>query len=104
VKEPGMDSSLHSVILHTLDHEPLLAGALKPLAERCLQNLPRHYPGLRLVEFRVFPERVEMVLDLHRLDEDLSRIVQFFKADLKALAQANDLDQGYFWQWGYDEK
>ncbi len=100
---PPSSDSLHRLALYTVRREPLLDAAAAPIVERCLQNLTRRYPGLKLAGYRLEPQGVQMTLDLQRLDEDLARIVQSFKNETKILLKKSGLDRENFWQWGYEE-
>lgn len=102
-----MNPSLNSpaqVTLYTLGQKPLLEGKLRPIIEQGLRTLPKRYPGLNVLSHSVYPDRVELVLDLRRLDEDLSRIVQSFKSEVKDLAKKAGFTQHSLWQWSYEEK
>ena len=88
----------------TLGHKPLLTEELRPVVEQGIRNLPKRYPGLKVLRHAVHPDHVEMVLDLKRLDEDLSRIVQSFKAEVKGLARKNGFNGNSLWQWAYEEQ
>jgi hypothetical protein len=96
--------SRHRVTLYTTDREPLLTGGLKALAEYGLKHLPARYPGLRVLEGEVLPDRVRLVLDFQRLDEDLLRVVQSYKLEVKNLAKKKGLSGNSLWQWAYDEE
>lgn len=96
--------SLYYVTLHTTEHKPLLEGNLRHIVEQAFKNLPGRYPGLKLVRHQAYPNRVEMLLDLHRLDEDLLRIVQSFKSEVKGLAKKEGYSHQALWQWSYEER
>jgi hypothetical protein len=96
--------SVHSLVIYTLGRKPLLSESLAAQAERSFKFLAGRFPGLKILSHTVLPDRVEMVLDLHRLDEDLVRIVQTLKADIKALARKDGYPEDYFWQWGFEER
>jgi len=96
--------SLHHVTLRTTEGKPLLEGNLRRMVEQCFKSLPGRYPGLKVVRHSVYPDRVEMVLDLHRLDEDLLRIIQSFKSEVKGLAKKDGHNLHSLWQWSYDER
>ena len=98
------DLSLHHLTLFTYGRKPLLEGELRRWVEQCFKTLPGRYPGLKLVRQAVHADRVEMVLDLHRLDEDLPRIVQSFKTEARVLARKNGFDFPSLWEWSYEEK
>jgi REP element-mobilizing transposase RayT len=100
---PDSDS-LHHVILYTAQRRPLLEGEALGFAQTALKNLPYRYPGLRIVKQEIHPDRVEMVLDFQRLDEDLSRVVQSFKFEVKNLARKKHPNGDSFWQWTTEEK
>lgn len=96
------DSS-HHVILFTTKQEPLIQGELHRLVEHALKALPARYPGLKIARQFIHSDRVEIELDLSRLDEDVHRIVQSFKSEVKALARRKNLPHENLWQWGYQE-
>jgi len=81
----------------------LKAEGFFPLVEQGLKTLPRRYPGLRVLHHRIEEDRVELTLDLQRLDEDLQRIVQSFKSEVGKLARADGLAGKNLWQWSYEE-
>ena len=95
--------SLHKVTLHTAHQEPFLEGPLRRLAEVALKNLSARYPGLKVVEWSIQPNRVEMLLDFQRLDEDVMRVVQSFKLEVKNLARKRGFEGDALWQWNYEE-
>lgn len=97
------DGSRHHLVLYTAGKQALLTDKLRPMVEQSFKTLPRRFPGLRILEKAVHPDRVEMVLDLHRLDEDLARIVQSFKAEVKSLAKKEGFTQHSLWQWTHEE-
>jgi len=97
-------TSLYQLVLYTSEQKPLLEGNLKRLAEQSFKSLPGRFPGLKLIRQEIFPDRVEMVLDLHRLDEDIPRIVQSYKSEVKNLAKKDGFTLHSLWQWAYDEK
>jgi len=96
--------SIHNLILYTDGKKPLLEGPIKALVERALRNTPSRHPGLKILSYSIHPERVEVTLDLHRLDEDLARILQLFKVEAKSLAKTGGFTENHLWQWGYEEK
>ena len=98
------DDSRHHVVLFTVGQKPLLVDGLRRMAEQSFKTLPRRFPGLRILDHSIHPDRVEMTLDLHRLDEDLARIVQSFKSEVKNLAKKEGFDQHNLWQWTHEEK
>lgn len=104
--EPVADpsGSRHSIILFTDRRMPLLAGELLGLAEQALKALPARYPGLRILKSSFQPDRVEWQMDLGRLDEDVQRIVQSFKSEVRNLARRRNLRSGNLWQWGHKEE
>jgi REP element-mobilizing transposase RayT len=98
------DGSRHHLVLFTAGKKPLLTGNLRAMVEQGFKTLPRRFPGLKVLEQAIHPDRVEMVLDLHRLDEDLARIVQSFKSEVKNLAKKEGFTQHDLWQWTHEEK
>lgn len=96
--------NFHHITLYTNGQEPLLEGGLRRMVEQCFKTLPGRYPGLKLVRHQVYPNRVEMVLDLNRLDEDLLRIIQSFKSEVKGLAKKEGHSLHSLWQWSYKER
>ncbi len=103
-KLPLDSDALHRVVLYTAHRQPLLEGETRGYAQVAFRNLPHRYPGLRVVEHEIHPDRVEMTLDFRRLDEDLLRVVQSFKAEVRNLARKKHLNAEGFWQWTYEEK
>ncbi len=104
-RSPSQDpDAMHRVVLYTAQRQPLLQGEALGHVEAAFRNLPRRYPGLRIVAHEVHPDRVEMDLDFQRLDEDMLRVVQSFKSEVKYLAQKKRLNSAHFWQWTYEEK
>lgn len=95
--------SLHRVVLYTDHRRPLLEGEVRGFAQVALRNLPHRYPGLRIVEHEIHPDRVEMILDFRRLDEDLNRVVQSFKSEVRSLARKMHPIGDVFWRWTYEE-
>jgi len=100
----GADNSRYHLVLFTAEKKPLLVEGLRGMVEQSFKTLPRRFPGLRILEYSIHPDRVEMILDLHRLDEDLTRIVQSFKSEVKNLAKKEGLTQHSLWQWTHEEK
>ena len=96
--------SLYHITLHTTEGKPLLEGDLRRMVGQCFKSLPGRYPGLKVLRQAVYPNRVEMVLDLQRLDEDLLRIIQSFKSEVKGLAKQDGHSFHSLWQWSYDER
>lgn len=95
--------AIHRLTLFTTGKEPLLVGELNRLSHHALKALPARFPGLKIKRQTIHPDRVELELDLSRLDEDVQRIVQSFKSEVKALARRKDLSGENLWQWGYQE-
>lgn len=103
--EPAYFSdALHRITLHTAGQKPFLEGALRPLAEVALRNLSARYPGLKVVKGSIQPNRVEMLLDFQKLDEDVLRVVQSFKSEVKNLARKKGFEGDSLWQWNYEEE
>jgi hypothetical protein len=96
--------SLHYVALQTVQQRPLLTGDLKPLAEWGIRNLPARFPGLKVVKAAVEPERVQLILDFQRLDEDVLRVLQSFKTEIKNLAKKKGFAEDQLWQWNYEDR
>ena len=94
---------LHQVILYTNHQKPYLEGEIKELAEYGLRNLPTRYPGLKVLSHAVYPNRVEMLLDFQRLDEDVPRVLQSFKSEVRNLAKRKGFNENHLWQWNYEE-
>ncbi len=51
----------------------------------------------------LYPNRVEMLLDFQRLDEDVLRVVQSFKSEVRNLARKKGLADDHLWQWNYED-
>ncbi len=101
---PGDPDALHDVVLYTTHRQPLLEGEARGFAQVALRNLPYRYPGLHIVAHEIHPDRVEMTLDFQHLDEDLRRVVQSFKSEVRTLARKKHPRGDDFWQWTYEEK
>ncbi len=96
--------SMVKATLYTSQKKPFLVGEIPTLVQWGIRNLERRFPGLKVVVSTVYPERVEMVLDFKRLDDDLLRVLQSFKSEMKNLAKKKGLHEDPLWQWQYDEK
>jgi hypothetical protein len=96
--------SLHRVVVYVTERKPLLAGELKTAAEHGIHKLPIRFPGLKLVESTVHPDRVELLLDFQRIDEDVLRVVQSLKSEVKNLAKKCGFEGDSLWQWQYDDE
>jgi len=96
--------SMVKATLYTSQKKPFLTGEIPILIQWGIRNLERRFPGLKVVSSTVYPERVEMVLDFKRLDDDLLRVLQSFKSEVKNLAKKKGLDEDPLWQWQYDEE
>lgn len=57
-----------------------------------------------MVESAVHPDRVELLLDFQRIDEDVLRVVQSLKAEVKNLAKKKGFKDDSLWQWQYDDE
>lgn len=99
-----MADHCHRVVLYTQDKKPLLVEELKTWTEQGLRHLPSRFPGLKIVESAIEPDRVRMTLDFQRIDEDLVRVLQTFKAEVKNIAKKKGFRGESLWQWQYDEE
>ena len=99
-----VDDHFHRVVLYTQDHKPLLDGTLKTWVEQGLRHLPHRFPGLKITESRIEPDRVHMTLDFQRIDEDLVRVLQTFKSEVKNIAKKKGFEGDSLWQWQFDEE
>jgi hypothetical protein len=99
----SLSDSQHRIILYTTRRQPLLEGELKALTEHGIRNLSTRYPGLKIVESVIHPDRVELLLDFQRLDEDVLRVVQSLKSEVKNLAKKKGFEGDSLWQWQYDD-
>lgn len=104
MKMTDLTDRLYNIILYTMDQKPLLEGNLRQVVKQGFKTLTGRYPGLKLLHYAVHSNRVEMTLDLNRLDEDLPRIIQSFKSEVKGLARKNGFEFSSLWQRAYDEK
>lgn len=95
--------STHQIILYTSQQKPVLEGELRVFAAQGLRNLTNRFPGLKIISHRFYPNRVEMLLDFQRLDEDVLRVVQSFKSEVKNLAKKKGLADESLWQWNYED-
>jgi hypothetical protein len=57
-----------------------------------------------MIGFTIHPDRVELLLDFQRIDEDVLRVVQSLKAEVKNLAKKKGFDGNSLWQWQYDDE
>ena len=96
--------SLHRVVVYITERRPLLEGELKTLTEQGIRNLPIRFPGLKLAESIIYPDRVELLLDFQRIDEDVLRVVQSFKSEIKNLAKRKGFEGDSLWQWQFDDE
>ncbi len=96
--------SMVKATLHTSQRKPRLKGGVLPLVQFGIRNLERRFPGLKVVNSAVTPEKVELVLDFKRLDDDLLRVLQSFKSEVKNLGKKKGLQEDPLWQWQYDEE
>jgi len=103
-KSSHFSEALHKVTLFTTQQKPLLEGDLRTITEYGLKNLPIRFPGLKIVSHDIFPNRVEMTLDFQRLDEDVLRVVQSFKSEVKNLAKKKGFPGESLWQWNYEDQ
>ena len=95
--------SLHHVVVYVTERKPLLGGELKTLTEHSLRKLPTRFPGLKKIDAAVYPDRVELLLDFQRIDEEVLRVVQSFKTEVKNLAKNKCFEGDSFWQWQFDD-
>jgi len=96
--------SLHHVVVYVSEKRPLIEGELKTLTEYGTRNLPTRFPGLKLVRSTIHLDRVELLLDFQRIDEDVLRVVQSFKSEVKNLAKKKGFEGDSLWQWQFDNE
>jgi hypothetical protein len=96
--------SLHHVVVYVSERKPFLEGELKILTEHSLRKLPTRFPGLKMIDSAIHPDRVELLLDFQRIDEDVLRVVQSFKTEVKNLAKKKGFEGDSFWQWQFDDE
>jgi REP element-mobilizing transposase RayT len=96
--------SLHHVVVYITERKPLLEGELKAMTEHGIQKLSIRFPGLKLIESTVHPDRVELLLDFQRIDEDVLRVIQSLKAEVKTLARKKGFEGDSLWQWQFDDE
>jgi hypothetical protein len=96
--------SLHHVVVYITGRKPLLEGEFKTMTEHGIHKLPIRFPGLKMIGFTIHPDRVELLLDFQRIDEDVLRVVQSLKAEVKNLAKKKGFDGNSLWQWQYDDE
>ncbi len=94
----------HRVILYTQDRKPLLEGTLRTWVEQGLRHLPSRFPGLKITNTSIESDRVKMTLDFQRIDEDLTRVLQTFKSEVKNIAKKKGFEGDSLWQWQFDEE
>jgi len=95
--------ALHQIVLYTSDRKPLLEGEMRTWTEQGVRNLAIRFPGLKIVKSAIHPDRVELLLDFQRIDEDVTRVVQSLKAEVKNLAKKKGFTGDSLWQWNYDD-
>jgi hypothetical protein len=100
---PYHSDALHHVVLYTTQNQPVLMGELKALTELGVRNLTARFPGLKIIASQVHPDRVEMTLDFNRIDEDILRVVQSLKSEVKNFAKKKGFEGDSLWQWQYDD-
>lgn len=96
--------SLHQVVVYITERKPLLVGGLKTMTEQGIRKLPTRFPGLKMIGSAIHPDRVELLLDFQRIDEDVLRVVQSFKAEVKNLAKKKGFEGDSLWQWQFDDE
>lgn len=96
--------SLHYAKLTVAGQKPILEGESKHLAQWALGNLQTRFPGLKVLKSRVNPSEVHLLLDFQRLDEDVLRVLQSYKSEVKNLLKKKGLGEGPLWQWNYEER
>ncbi len=94
--------ALHQIVLYTSEQKPLLEGEMKTWTEQGVRNLSIRFPGLKIVKSAIHPDRVELLLDFQRIDEDVTRVVQSLKAEVRNLAKKKGFMGDSLWQWNYD--
>jgi hypothetical protein len=95
--------ALHQVVVYTSERKPLLEGELRTSTEQGIRNLAIRFPGLKVVRSAIHPDRVELLLDFQRIDEDVTRVVQSLKTEVKNLAKKKGFSEDSLWQWNYDD-
>jgi len=100
----NQQDDLHHLTIYTAQHSPLLTEDLLVYVKQALKNLPARFPGLKILDQAVHPDRVEMTLDFQRLDEDVLRVVQSFKSEVKNLAKNKKFPGDSLWQWNYEDQ
>ena len=100
----GSSDDLHQVTLCLASEEAVQGSHLRDFVPLALKNLKGRYPGLKIPQHQIHADRIEILFDLHRLDEDLPRMVQSFKSEVKNLARKNGFSHPIFWRWTYDEQ
>jgi hypothetical protein len=96
--------SLHYAKLTTAGQKPLFEGEFKHLAQWALTNLQTRFPGLKIVKSLVSPSEVRVLLDFQRLDEDVLRVLQSYKSEVKNLLKKKGFAEENLWQWNYEER
>ena len=95
--------SVHSVVFRTAEGASL-AGDILRVARYALSSLERRYPGLKVAGSSFTPDALSLLLDFSRCDEDVSRVVQSYKTEVRKLAAREGFQGGHFWQREYSEK
>jgi hypothetical protein len=96
--------SFHQIVIYVTERKPLLEGELKTLTDHGIRKLPIRFPGLKLVEYTIYPDRVELLLDFQRIDEDVLRVVQSLKSEVKNLGKKSGFQGDSLWQWQFDDE
>ncbi|HET9868944.1 MAG TPA: hypothetical protein VFR02_00390 [bacterium] len=96
--------SLHYACLGTVGGKPVLTGEFAHLAQWGIGNLPGRFPGLKVLRSRVEPAQVRLLLDFQRLDEDLLRVLQSYKSEVKNLLRRRGFPEAHLWQWTHEEQ
>jgi len=96
--------SLHRVVVYVTERKPLLEGELRTLTEQGIRKLPTRFPGLKMINSAIHPDRVELLLDFQRIDEDVLRVVQSLKTEVKNLAKKKGFKDDSLWQWQFDDE
>jgi len=95
--------SLHYAKLTLGPQAPELTGEAAHLAGWALKNLEGRFPGLKVVRSLVGAREVRLLLDFNRLDEDLLRVLQSYKSEVRNLLKKKGFSGEHLWQWNYEE-
>lgn len=81
-----------------------LAGDFLHVAKHALDSLERRYPGLKVIASSFESDSASLLLDFSRCDEDLGRVIQSYKNEVRKLAMPLGFSGRHFWHREYEER